>query len=235
MTGHLMVFISVLVIAFIYPVWGEDLTDFDEFDEQTIGISDPLEIYNRLMFKANDKLYVYIIHPVAEGYSILIPKEIRHSISGVFQNSLSPMRLINNALQFKFHDASVETARFIINTTVGIGGLFDPAKAWLNLEHKSEDLGQTLGKWGVGPGPYIVLPLLGPSTLRDTIGMVGGFATDPVFYIKKPYSLIIKTVEITNKASFGIKQYNELKENNVDFYTGTKSIYMQHRERLIKD
>ena len=144
----------------------DDLSFLDEEDE-VIEVYDPFEKFNRGMFWFNDKAYFYVMKPVAKGWRWLAPEPLRLGIRNFFSNLRAPIRFVNAALQGKFRDAGNELTRFGVNSTLGIGGLFDPAKAHFGIERKIEDTGQTLAHYGVGPGPYLVLPFLGPSNFRD--------------------------------------------------------------------
>jgi len=150
--------------------------DFDAFDEEFGSIIDsevfdPLSGYNRGVTRFNDKFYDWILYPVASGYNYVVPKPGRSAIKRFFKNLFFPMRFVNNILQLKYDKAVIETVRFTLNTTIGVAGFFDPAKAWLDLDPYPEDFGQTLGFYGVGSGFPIVLPFVGPSNLRDFIGL----------------------------------------------------------------
>ena len=225
-----------LILVIPRPILGDVFTDFDEFNETENSIEDPFEEYNRWMMTANDKIYSAVFRPITSGYAFVVPKIVRTSVSRVFKNTKFPLRFINNTLQLKFYDAGIESARFLINSTVGIAGLFDPAESWFKLPAKSEDFGQTLGIWGIGTGPYIVLPFFGPSNIRDAIGRLGGFFVDPiVLFIDQPESLIAKSTGFTNKTSLHREDYDTLKATSLDFYVAAKTAYTQHREIQIKE
>ncbi|RMG67106.1 MAG: VacJ family lipoprotein, partial [Nitrospirae bacterium] len=145
----------------------EDL-GFEEAQELTIA--DPLEPWNRLMFRFNDRLYFWVLKPVAQGYSYILPQDVRVAIGNFFRNLLMPVRVVNCLLQGKLKGAGNELLRFAVNTTLGVYGFDDVAKREFNLNPYEEDLGQSLGHYGIGNGFYIVWPVLGPSTLRDTVG-----------------------------------------------------------------
>ncbi len=132
-------------------------------------VNDPWQGYNRRMYDLNARFDRYIFNPVAEGYKRTLPKFMRSGIHNFMQNIREILNIYNAALQFRFRTAGRSTGRFLVNSTVGIGGLLDPATE-MGLYYQKEDFGQTLGVWGVGPGPYFVLPLLGPSTVRDAFG-----------------------------------------------------------------
>ncbi len=224
----------------------EDDKFLDEFtDEMKVEEkSDPLNGYNRLMTSFNDGLYEYVLAPVAKGYSKVVGKEIRVSINNFFHNIFYPIRLVNNVLQGKFKNASEETGRFIINSTIGILGLFDPAKSEFGLEPHNEDFGQTLGYWGVGAGPHIVLPFFGPSNLRDTISLYPDSYTNPADYFEdRGYNythnygeaLVLKAYEKVNYVSLHEGEYEKLKKDAIDLYPYLRDVYEQYRQKQIEE
>jgi phospholipid-binding lipoprotein MlaA len=218
----------------------------DEFDEEmTIEeISDPFSGYNRVMTNFNDVVFEYVLSPVAKGYTFTIHKEIRSSVDKFFHNILYPIRLVNNLLQGKVKNSVDETGRFLINSTIGILGLFDPAKSYFEIEAHNEDFGQTLGFYGVGAGPHIVLPFLGPSNLRDTLSLYPTSLVNPVDYqegrnynLTNNYgeSLGLKVFKTVNYLSLHDGEYKKLKEDAVDLYPFLRDVYEQYREKQIKE
>ena len=147
--------------------------EYDDYYEDEIRNPDPWEPMNRAVFRFNDTLDTYALRPVAKGYDRVMPQFLNDGVSNVFNNLGEPKNLFNNLLQGKVHDASVDLARFLMNTTVGVVGVFDVATR-MGLQRNDEDFGQTLGAWGMESGPYLVLPFFGPSTVRDA----GGFAAE---------------------------------------------------------
>jgi len=220
-----------------------ELDEFtDEFEEEEIY--DPFNSYNRVMTTFNDGAYEYVFKPVSKAYKALLYEEIRESIQKFFRNLYFPMRLVNNLLQGKFYNASEETGRFVINTTVGIAGLFDPAKSEFKLEAHNEDFGQTLGFYGVQSGPHIVLPLLGPSNLRDALSLYPDSLVSPVDYRQRSYwtltdtwseYIAAKSVEKINHTSLNIESYDKLKKDAVDLYPYLRDVYEQYRDKQIKE
>jgi phospholipid-binding lipoprotein MlaA len=211
----------------------QDFADDFSDEEDTPLISDPLEGVNRGIFWFNDKLYVYFLKPIARGYRI-VPRPARNSISNFFSNLSSPIRIINSALQLKLADAGRETTRLFINTTIGLGGLFDPADAWGKIPKKDEDFGQTLGTYHVGQGPYLVLPFLGPSSLRDAGGLVVDTAFDPFTnYLSRNWSLIdrveLKAGMAINYLSLDDDSYEKVKRDSLDPYLFMRAAYAQYR------
>jgi len=226
----------------------EDETDdfLEEFadEEDEEEVYDPLNGYNRVMTNFNDKLFEYLLIPVAKGYKLVLHQEVRRSIENFFQNLYYPSRLVNNLLQGKFVYASEETGRFLINSTVGILGLFDPAKSQLNLKAHPEDLGQTLGFYGVGSGPHIVWPFLGPSNLRDSLALYPDALLNPIDYAPRSWYtltdtfeefLALKSLERVNKTSFDIHEYETIKKDAIDLYPYLRDLYEQYRDRQIQE
>jgi phospholipid-binding lipoprotein MlaA len=209
----------------------------EEFEENKVEVADPLSPWNRAMFHFNDKLYFWAVKPVARGYKAVAPDFIRTGVKNFFRNITTPIRLVNCILQAKANAAAVEFQRFFINTTIGVLGLGSPADKYPKLAPPdSEDLGQTFGNYGIGNGFYIVWPVLGPSTLRDSIGRVGDFFLEPVSYVEPiEASLGIRAFDIVNKTSFHIGDYESLKKSAIDPYTAVRDIYLQIREKKIKE
>jgi len=205
--------------------------------------SDPFGGYNRVMTKFNDGVYEYFLLPVSNGYKELTNEDVRESVSNFLDNLLFPVRFVNNLLQGKFENAKEEFGRFFINTTFGVVGLFDPAGNEFKLKGHPEDFGQTLGYWGVGTGPHIVLPFLGPSNLRDIIGTYPDSLINPIEYHgDRNYNLLNNKLE-----SFGTKifdrvndtaikdQYGIIRKDAIDLYPYLKNSYEQYRIQEIKE
>ena len=205
-------------------------------------IKDCFEKLNRGTFALNQGLDKVIFKPVAKAYRTL-PSPIRTGTSNALLNLSSLVTIPNNVLQGEIKTAGINTGRFIINTTIGIFGIFDVAKKMGFSEYEKEDYGQTLGVWGVGPGCYIVLPVLGPSTLRDTAGsfmnIMGG---DPYYnvsahgnneYLDKSDYMITKTLTAIDFRANNIETFDNLEKNSLDFYASVKSLYLQDRQRKI--
>ena len=223
--------------------------EFEEFAElsdemEAEPVYDPLSGYNRVMTDINDKFYVYLLTPVANGYKTIVHYEIRKSVSNFFHNIYYPIRLVNNLLQGKFKNASEETGRFLVNTTIGIGGLFDPASSEFQLQAHDEDFGQTLGFYGVGGGVHIVLPLLGPSNLRDAISLTPDAYLSPISTVPRDWCtltdttneyLAVKTFEYINKFSLEGQIYEDIKKDAVDLYPYLRDFYEQRRKKQIEE
>lgn len=215
-----------------------DETDLfeDDMKEETVAVYDPLAPFNRVMFQFNDKLYHFALKPIARAYKKVVPWEIRLSGKNFFNNLKEPIRLANCILQGKGREAVTVFGRFFINTTAGLLGLGDPAATLPNLKGGDEDLGQTLAVYGINDGPYIVLPILGPYTLRDAVGFVGDWFFHPIYYLDSlEASLGAFGFNLVNDTSYRIGDYEALKEASIDPYTAVRSIYFQHRRRVIKE
>lgn len=218
----------------------------DEFEEEmkVEKKSDPLSGYNRVMTDFNDVVFEYVFVPVSHGYKTIMHKEIRVSVGNFFHNILYTTRLINNLLQGKVKNSAEETGRFLINSTIGILGLFDPAKSYFGLNAHNEDFGQTLGFYGVSGGPHIVLPFFGPSNLRDTFSMYPDSLSNPIDYFdERSYnlttsygeSLFLKVYGRVNYVSLSEGEYEKLKKDAIDLYPFLRDIYEQYREQQIKE
>jgi len=199
-------------------------------------IADPIEPFNRAMYHFNDRLYFWVLKPVAQGYSKVVPEPARISVSNFFSNLWSPVRLVNCLLQLNPMGALTELFRFWINTTVGVAGLFDPASSEeINLQAQDEDFGQTLGFYGVGQGFYIVWPFLGPSSPRDTVGRIGDYFTYPISYLDPWYVWsAVRGYEVVNDVSLRIGDYEALKDAAIDPYVAMRDFYVQYRQKRVE-
>jgi phospholipid-binding lipoprotein MlaA len=204
--------------------------------EERVEIADPLESVNRVTHEFNDNLYFWAVKPVAQGYKAVVPEPARISVKNFFSNLGFPARFISCLLQTDLSGAATEAGRFTINTIWGIGGLLDPSSGKeLNLQEQDTDLGQTLGVWGVGQGFYLVWPVFGPSTPRDTVSIAGNYFLDPVSYVN-PWSarLGVNVVDKVNSASLRIGDYEALKDAAVDPYVAFRDAYVQYRYKRVK-
>ena len=210
-------------------------SDYEQAESS--AASDPLEPVNRLMFTFNDTLYVYALRPVARGYAWALPKPVRTGIDGVFYNLRYPGRLVNNLLQARFVRALKETGRFLVNTCWGLLGFFEPADSVPGLQQAppKKDTGMTLATWGLGEGFYIVWPVFGPSTARDSLGSVGDYFLDPLNYVEPWYvNTGISVEERINAISLRLGDYEELKKASLDPYTALRNAFRQHRRAQIE-
>lgn len=220
------------------PQLNEDLFELEaEFEAaDTEPLIDPLSGYNRVMTQVNDKVYFWALKPVSQGYRVVVPEGGRLAVGHFFRNLLMPVRFANNLLQLKLKQAGTELTRFVVNSTVGVLGFGDPAGDYFGLQAYPEDFGQTLGHYGVGSGFHIVLPLLGPSNLRDTFGLIPDYYLDPVNHIDhSETALAVKAYKAVNHTSLHIGEYESLKNDAVDLYTFLRDGYEQRREKQIKE
>ncbi|MEQ1775787.1 MAG: VacJ family lipoprotein [Burkholderiales bacterium] len=196
---------------------------------------DPMEPMNRAFYSFNDGLDNAVLKPVAEGYRAVLPSFARTGVSNFFANINDVLIALNNLLQGKIVNAISDLGRVVINTTVGILGLMDPATE-LGLEKHNEDFGQTLGYWGIGDGAYIVIPLLGPSNVRDALGKVVDFKTDPVTYINhiRTRNVLWGTRIISNRADL-LDTSKILEAAALDPYEFVRDAYLQRRRNLVHD
>jgi phospholipid-binding lipoprotein MlaA len=210
---------------------------FEEADEEeVVRIADPLYPWNKAMYHVNDKLYFWMLKPIAKGYSAVVPEDVRLSVSSFFDNLAFPIRFVSNLLQLKMKNAGTELFRFVYNSTAGVCGLADAAKADFDIRSHDEDLGQTLGTYGIGHGVYIVWPFLGPSSLRDTVGTVGDWFLNPVFYVEPIEAAAGITVyDEVNETSFRIGDYEDLKKSAIDPYVAIRDAYAQHRKKKVEE
>lgn len=228
-------FLSFTLLA--STAFAQSFEEFEaEFEAATLVKSDPFEGYNRAMTSFNDTLYMYALIPVAKGYAAVVPEPARNSIGNVFYNLLFPVRFINALLQGEATKSADELFRFVINTTVGIGGLFEVAGTHFGIATHKEDFGQTLGVYGIGSGPHIVWPLLGPSNIRDTLGMVGDWVASPTTYIKGDTdALAVKGVYRLNTLSQTYPQYEALRKDALDLYPLLRDYYERYRQLQIQE
>jgi phospholipid-binding lipoprotein MlaA len=199
------------------------------------AVADPIEPINRAIFTINDKAYYWIFKPVAKGYNFVVPEGVRVSVRNFFSNIATPIRVANNLLQGKFRATGTELLRFTINSTIGIAGFFDPARDGFHMEKKDADFGQTLGKYGLGQGMYLVLPILGPSSLRDGVGLAGDLFLDPVSYVRPVKVAIgIDAYRWMNNLSLRIGDYEDLTVPALDPYVAVRDAYAQHRAGKVR-
>ncbi len=208
----------------------------DEEEEEVVEVSDPLFYWNKAMFHFNDKFYFWLLKPVSTAYKTVLPETIRTGVGNFFHNLMFPVRLAGCLLQGNGPKAQAEFARFMLNSTVGVLGFGNPAKNSRRLNPSEEDIGQAFGKWGIGEGFYIVWPLLGPSTVRDTFGMAGEYFLNPVSYVEPTRdSLAITASKVVNNTSLKIGDYEAFKEAALDPYTSMRDGYIQNRRKKIED
>lgn len=195
---------------------------------------DPFERVNRKTFAFNDAIDRAVLKPVAKGYRKVAPQFVETGVSNFMDNISYPVVIVNDLLQCKLRAALNDTGRLLLNTTLGLGGLLDPASD-AGLDRNDEDFGQTLGKWGVGSGPYLVLPFLGPSSMRDGVGLVADHFTEPVTYIEEDkvrYSL--QGVGVIDKRA-RLLDLDDTLNQAYDRYAFLRTAYLQRREYQVTD
>ena len=238
---QLLCFSLFVGLSFISPalLLAQERGEQDRVQEEAADmIADPFEPLNRVFFEFNDKLYFYALKPVATGYKAVLPEPVRVGVNDFFHNLAFPIRFANCLLQAKIEGAGMEFARFIVNTFMGLGGFFNAAASVEGFKrYYDEDLGQTFGVWGAGPGFYICWPFLGPSSLRDSIGMVGDGFLDPVNYAfdEAVEILSVRAYNAVNKTSLILGDYESLKEAALDPYVSLKDAYYQNRKAKIEE
>jgi len=196
---------------------------------------DPLEPVNRGIYTFNEAVDTTLLKPAAELYRGLVPRLVRTGVSNVFSNINDVIVALNNLLQGKVGNAASDTGRFLVNSTIGLLGIFDVATP-LGLPKNNEDFGQTLGWWGVGDGPYLVLPIFGPSNVRDTFGLVVDVLTDPISYIEPTRDRnIVMGVRAVNRRSELLEASKILETAALDPYQFVRDAYLQRRRSLIYD
>ena len=209
---------------------------YPEAEEESIA--DPLEPFNRFMFKVNDRLYFWVFKPVGEGYAKVVPKPARIGVRNAFYNFLFPVRFVNNLLQLKPVQASAEAARFVLNSIFGFAGFYNfvDEQCTAKLGPYDEDFGQTLGHYGMRPVFYLIWPVLGPSNLRDSIGLGGDYFLDPTFYLPIPWYGMggIKAWQQVNAVSLRLGEYEEFLQSAIDPYVSMRNAFTQFRQNLIK-
>lgn len=196
---------------------------------------DPIEGFNRKMFWFNDQVDIYVLEPTARAWRWIAPKRVRTSVNNFFLNLRFPIVTVNDLLQGKVLASAADVGRFGVNTTVGVLGFFDPASGW-GLERHDEDFGQTLGRWGVPSGPYLVLPFIGSSNPRDT----GGLAVDAAlsvspFFLEWYVTTGAKLFDTLNFRSEIIDEVHDAKQGALDYYIFVRNAYQQRRQALVDD
>ena len=196
--------------------------------------ADPFEPFNQAMFTFNRKADDWVLHPAAAGWAHVMPQPARAGVGRFFKNVGVIPRFANDLFQLQFAQAGTEVARFGINSTVGVAGLFDPADQWFGLEQQDNDFGLTLAKYGVGEGPYLVLPLLGPSTVRDALGGVADGAMNPVNYVVSgalPYEVAARAFAAINTRSENLDKFDNADRYAIDLYGAAQDAYLQRRQQ----
>lgn len=195
---------------------------------------DGIERSNRLFFRFNENFYEYVADPIAKGFAWLVPEPGRRALHRFFENLESPALLVNDVLQLAPLDAGKTTARFAINSTVGLAGLFDPADA-MGIEIHHTDFGETLAVWGTPGGSYVVIPMLGPSTARDTFGQLVDSLLHPAFWFLSPVQqVVVRTTGGISEYDVERERLEALRATSVDFYAAIRSAYLMDRDAKVE-
>jgi len=233
----------------------QPLDPFARADEGAGEEYDPWEPMNTNIFEFNRQVDRFVLKPVAKGYNFVVPDLVQVGVSNIFSNLRFAPRFLNNVFQGKLKGAGIEVGRFLINSTVGLAGFFDLAKH-VDLVTSEEDMGQTLGFYGVKPGPYLVLPLLQPFTVRDFVGYVGDVFLNPINWLVVPIievdgvpsviahknrttssfiQLGARVGEIVNDRSRNLEKFQGVEEATLDLYTAVRNAYLQKRAQAIRE
>lgn len=228
--GHRL--LPTLLLLLAAACAGRDATQAVTADEP----ADPLESVNRAIFEGNLALDRAVLRPVARVYREHVPQRVRTSVGNFAGNLGEPRTLVNDLLQGNTTRAWNTTQRFVVNTTLGVAGLFDVASEW-GLPRHNADFGQTLGVWGVGPGPVTQLPLLGHSNLRDTVGTVAGFVGNPLGYVPGASTVVAagNGVGVVDMRARMLPQTDAMEATSLDFYAAVRSAREQHRASFVEE
>jgi phospholipid-binding lipoprotein MlaA len=217
----------------------DEYDDEDEYGdaEDVELIPDPWIEMNQGLYTFNDRLYFWLLKPVSRGYGFIIPEELRQGVRNFMYNIRFPVRFINALLQGKVRKSGYEFGQFFINSTAGCLGLLNPSANYPHLQPSKEDMGQTFAVWGIGNGAYIMLPFLGPSSLRDGMGRIGDTFLDPLWWLFDDIwvTLAIRAGEAVNDTSLRIGEYEALKDAALDPYVMIRNAYIQNRNKLIAE
>jgi len=207
----------------------------DEDEDTDIEIPDPLYYWNYGWYVVNDNLFLYLLDPTARGYAKVMPEPARESVKNFFVNLTMPVRFVSCVFQGRMADAGNELKVFGVNTTVGVLGLMNPARDRYFMDDISEeDVGQSFAVWGMGHGFYMVLPIFGPSSLRDGVGLVGDILLTPTTYLPFPGSIIAGTTKAVNNISLSLGDYQNIKDAAVNPYDSFRDIFLQYRAEKVR-
>jgi phospholipid-binding lipoprotein MlaA len=212
---------------------------------QVQKVNDPFQGFNRTVFGFNDKLNTYALRPFAHGYAVIVPRPIRTSVTNFFDNLQFPVRFVNSVLQGKLTRSAQEAGKFVVNSTAGVGGLIRVSDHISGLaDVPGEDFGQTLGAWGIPPGPYLVVPVLGPSDCRDMVGFAGDYVISPLnwhtlgiihcAFISDAASIALSAARYINGLPKSVEAYDQMKSEAVDPYIAMRDAYLSYRAARLK-
>jgi phospholipid-binding lipoprotein MlaA len=226
----------------VKPISSTPSTESDEYDDideygDAIHVFDPIQPVNRGLFWVNHQLYSYILKPATRVYTTIIPKPLRTAVRNVYDNVEYPIRFTNRVLQLDFKNADMETRKFVVNSVGGLGGIFRLSDHIPSLSNvPSTDTGQTFAKWGIGHGPYLVLPVIGPRSVRDAVGLAGDIALNPVTWVPfggigEAASLAITTPNTTRNMEMRLQIYDATTRDAIDPYLSLRDAYIQSRDK----
>ena len=234
--------VGALIVAAlgVANAWGQGvdtLMEDDSIAQAPPPIVDRIEGFNRAMFSFNDGFYRVIWRPLSRGYSAVVPRPVRRGIGNVFHNIAYPTRLVGDVLEGHGRGALKETGRFLLNSTVGLAGIMTPANDVPSLKVPESDLGQAFAIWGVHHGTYLVLPVFGPTSLRDGLGdAVSGFFLDPVQYLNEwEYVTSAEALRAVNQAPDALKTYDALTNAAIDPYVSFRDAYAARRAQQVRE
>ena len=221
----------------------DDLADDEDLLEEEDPLDDasrrdPFEGLNRDVFSFNRSVDRLVFDPITRGYQSVVPRPGRHAIYRAFQNLDSPVILANHMLQFRVVEAASTATRFVINSSIGLAGLFDPAASYFQVYRIEGDFGQTLARYGTPSGPFLMLPVFGPSTVRDVFGDVVDILADPISYLLGPvqwWTLVLGGGEGLTAREAHIDDLYELEAGSIDFYSALRSAYLQSRDAMVRE
>lgn len=216
-----------------------------EDDAPNVSVHDPIEGFNRVMFRFNDRVFTYALRPINRGYEFVVPRPFRQGLSNAFDNVNFPVRFVSSLLQGKVRRATKETGKFVVNTVGGVGGLFRTAEKIPTLANlPEEDMGQVLGAWGIPAGPYVVLPVLGPSSPREFLGFAGDYVLTPTNWdslnvgnrewIDPDYETIVSAAGFISKLPSLVGGYDGATKDAIDPYIAVRDGYFSYRAEQIK-
>jgi phospholipid-binding lipoprotein MlaA len=194
---------------------------------------DPFEAQNRGVFGFNETADRWAIGPVSSGWSFVTPEAGRRSLDKFFTNLRFPIRFVASLIQAEVRGAGTELTRFVVNTTVGFAGFFDPAGHW-GIEPRDEDFGLAFGRWGIESGAYLQLPLLGPSSSRDGVGRVFDFALDPVLWVGILLVPGLGALDVVNRRALAAEDIDDFRAASLDFYLSVRDAYLQNRAARVR-
>jgi phospholipid-binding lipoprotein MlaA len=229
--------------AFNEPLTGPDAQTREEKEtvqaqsvEGEVEEYDPWESFNEPMFTFNLKIDEHVLRPIARAYDNVMPDELQQALDRAFSNLGMVRRAVNSALQLKFVGSLREVSRFVINSTIGVAGLYDAAKTEFGIEKSNEDMGQTFAVWGFPNGPYLVLPFISPTTIRDAFGMLIDFFLDPIsYFIPFVAKVAMKITDIVNERSLQLEVFENVERATLDLYSAVRNAYLQRRAKAIRE